>query len=126
MTDTTKTRLPARRAATRPDERPESLAALAQRHPGLLLAGGLAAGLLAAALLPRGTGRRLAKGAMAAAAVGSELGLGLAHKARDTAHDAGAYAGEGARRVGQGARRAGTGGLELVRAAMRVISALRR
>ena len=38
-------------------------------HPGLAIAGGVALGMLASALLPRGSARRLAKGAVAAAAV---------------------------------------------------------
>ena len=55
-------------------------------NPGLAIAGAVAVGVLVSALLPKGSARRLAKGAVAAAAVGSEAGLALAKQIVD-AHD---------------------------------------
>src|SRR5438874_13507246 len=60
----------------------------ARDHPGLVLAGGLVVGLLAGALLPRGTARRFAQSAIAAAAVGGKTSLALARHASDSARSA--------------------------------------
>jgi hypothetical protein len=75
---------------------------------GLMIAGGLVVGLVASALLPRGTGRKLAKGAMAAAAVGSEASKSFARQARDKAGNA------------------GSSGLDLARTAINLLGSLRR
>lgn len=66
---------------------PESLSDLLRQHPGLVLAGGLAAGLLAGALLPRRAGGKLAGRALSVAAMAGELGLALSRQARDRAGD---------------------------------------
>ena len=57
------------------NEPPESLADLAREHPGLVLAGGLAVGLLVGALIPRRKGGRLLRNAASLAAVAGELAL---------------------------------------------------
>ena len=110
-------------------------------HPGLALASGLALGVLASALLPRGSARRLAKGAVAAATVGSEAGMVLARQAREraqaaagdavvTLHAAEDSAGAGLRRLRRGAAHAAgttrSAGLDLAHAAIRLLGALRR
>lgn len=65
----------------------ESAGSVVHRHPVAFIAGGVALGLIAGALLPRGTGRKLAKGAVAAAATVGQAGLQFSHHARDTAED---------------------------------------
>lgn len=106
-------------------------------HPGLALAGGLALGMIASALLPKGTARKLAKGAAAAAAVGSEAGLTLARQARETARNAAGEAGEHLEKAGEGASQlrrraasasssAASAGIDLTRAALRLLGTLRR
>lgn len=56
-------------------------------HPAAFIAGGILLGVVAGALLPRGTGRRLAKGATAAAIAAGQVGLQLSHQARETAEE---------------------------------------
>ena len=119
----------------------ETLTSQIKQHPGLALAGGLVLGVLASVLLPRGSARRLAKGAVAAAAAGSEAGMALARQTRDTARsaDGGASeqllvleekAGEGARqlrrRAAAASGSAASAGLDLTRAAFRLLGTLRR
>ncbi len=118
-----------------------NLAAQAREHPGLVVAGGLALGLVAGALLPRGTARKLARGAIAAAAVGGEAGVALAQRARSAARSTAdeaadqwqvleAGTGEKARRLrskaASAAGSATSAGLDLARAAMRLLASLRR
>ena len=106
-------------------------------HPGLAIAGGVALGVIASALLPRGSARRLAKGAVAAAAVGSEAGLALARQARERAASAAGEASEQLGKAGSGARQlsqraaavgsnAASAGLDLTRTVLRVLGSLRR
>ena len=106
-------------------------------HPALALAGGLALGMIASALLPKGTARKLARSAAAAAAVGSEAGLTLARQASETARNAAGEAGEHLEKAGEGARHfrrraasasgsAASAGMELTRAALRLLGTLRR
>lgn len=133
---------PAPKAAPKPapDEQAKSasLIDMARAQPGLAIGGGLLVGLIAGALIPRGTARRLAQGAVTVAAVGSEVGLTLARQAGENAREAAGEAGEhlrsGAERAGAGARRLQRGtvaaasgatgaGLELARAALRFIAA---
>ena len=110
-------------------------------HPGIAIASGLALGVVVSALLPRGSARKLAKSAAAAAAVGTEAGLVLARQAREkaeaaaseavvTIHAAEDSASEGLRRLRRGAAKAaGTTrntGLDLAHAAIRLLGALRR
>lgn len=106
-------------------------------HPGIALAGGLALGVLASALLPRGSARRLAKGAVAAATVGSEAGFALARQARERARSAAGEAGEHLEKAGDGARQlrrravaasgsAAGAGIDTIRAAISLLGSLRR
>lgn len=110
-------------------------------HPGLALAGGVVLGVLASALLPRGSARRLAKGAVAAAAVGSEAGIALARQAGERARSAADEAGEQLQsleeKAGDSARQlrrraaAATGsaagmGINTIRTAIRLLGSLRR
>lgn len=67
----------------------EGIGDLFRKHPAAFIAGGIALGLVAGALIPRGTGRRLAKGAVALAATAGEAGLALSRNARDKAEDIG-------------------------------------
>ena len=100
-------------------EAADRLAAQVKAHPALVVAGGLALGVIASALLPRGTARMLAKGAAAAAAIGGEAGLGLARQARERAQTA---AGDAADAAGS----AGSTGRDLARAAIRWVMSLKR
>jgi hypothetical protein len=119
----------------------KSLTEQIKAHPGIALAGGLALGVLASALLPRGSARRLAKGAVAAATVGSEAGFALARQARERARSAAGEAGEHLHtleeKAGDGARQlrqraaaasgsAAGAGIDTVRAAIRLLGSLRR
>ena len=140
MTETSEI-LPAIVDAPARQEASESLASQVKAHPGLVVAGGLALGVLASALLPRGTGRRLAQGAIAAAAVGGEAGMALARQARDSARTAAGEATEHLQtledKAGEGARQlrrravvatgsAASAGLDLTRAALRLLASLKR
>lgn len=78
----------------------------AREHPALAMAGGLAVGVLTAALLRgrlrsapigRNTGASLAKRALALAAAAGEIGLNLSREARESAGHA---AEEGRKRIG--------------------------
>jgi hypothetical protein len=62
-------------------EPPEKLSALAGEYIGLTLAGGLVAGLLIGALLPRAVRRKRSAGAGKLAAKAGEVGLALATQA---------------------------------------------
>jgi hypothetical protein len=103
-------------------------------NPGLMVAGGVAFGVLAGALLPKATKSRFGQRTIAAAASAGEAGLILTRQVRDKA---GAAAQEGAAKLGDGtshirrraARAAGStsaSGLDLARGAIDLISALRR
>ena len=139
MIEITKTTLPPLATPAQGDP-PETLSDLARDYPGLLIAGGIALGILAGALLPRGVTRKLANGAMAAAAVGSETGLTLARSARAKARNAASEAGEqlaelrddaaeGAaklrRRASHTAGDASNAGMDMARAGLKFLSSLR-
>lgn len=66
----------------------DSARAIASEYPFALLLGGLALGVVAGALLPRAAGRRLTKGAVAAASIAGELGLLYGRQALEKAGDA--------------------------------------
>ena len=119
---------------------PESISDLAREYPGLMVVGGLALGLLVGALLPRGTARKLANGAMAAAALGGEASMSLARQARVKAKAAAAEAGEQLgdfkddatesagklrRRASTAAGDASSAGMDMARAGLRLLSSLR-
>lgn len=79
---------------------PENYRSLAGEYPWLAMAAGLGAGLLFGALLPKGTGGKLGKRALAAATIAGEVGLALSKQARDKAADASR---EGLARTGESA-----------------------
>lgn len=121
--------------------KPASLADLARERPALVVGGGLLLGLLAGALMPRGTAGKLARGAATAAALGSEAGLALARQARDNARHAAeeasgrlreieGRASDSARRLGRGtaaaAGNAGSTALDLARAGLNLLASLKR
>ena len=93
-------------------EPPESLADLAREHPGLVLAGGLAVGLLVGALIPRRKGGRLLRSAASLAAVAGELALTLGEQTRDKAEDARDRIVDLSHKAGNAGRRAAHAGLE--------------
>jgi hypothetical protein len=61
-----------------------------REHPVLTVAGGLALGVIAAALLPKGTTRRLAKRAISLAEIAGTAGALLGSRVRDRAEATGA------------------------------------
>lgn len=69
-------------------EPPEGVTGLIADYPGLAVAAGLGVGLLAGALLPRSTGRKLARGAVFLASAGGEIGLALGKQALHAADEA--------------------------------------
>jgi hypothetical protein len=69
-------------------EPPEGVSGLIADYPGVAIAAGLGIGLLAGALLPRSTGRKLARGAVFLASAGGELGLALGKQALQAADEA--------------------------------------
>lgn len=69
-------------------EPPEGVSGLVADYPGLAIAAGLGIGLLAGALLPRSTGRKLARGAVFLASTGGELGLAFGKQALQAADEA--------------------------------------
>ena len=80
---------------------PEGLRALALDYPIALVAGGIVAGVLIGALLPRARQSRLSKGAVALAGVASEAGLNYARKALDNMAEAAQVSGRVAEAVGE-------------------------
>lgn len=58
-------------------------------HPLLVVAGGIAIGAIAASLLPRGAGRRIAKHAISLAELAGTAGALLGTRVRETAESAG-------------------------------------
>lgn len=127
------------------DDLPEDYRSLARQYPWLIVGGGVAAGVLVAALLPRGIGRRWGKRAMAAAAVGSEVALAFGARARDAAAEAGrdgierleefgGTVGEGTAEMRERATKAGGAavrqardtGLSLARGAVKLAARVRR
>lgn len=65
----------------------EGFGEIIRKNPAAFIAGGILLGVIAGALLPRGTGRRLAKTATAAAVAAGQAGLHLSQHARETAED---------------------------------------
>ena len=60
-----------------------------REHPGLVVASGVALGLVAGALISRGSGRKIARHALTIAEVAGTAGLALGKKALERAEDAG-------------------------------------
>jgi hypothetical protein len=67
---------------------PQDYRSLAGEYPWLTVAGGLAAGLLIGALIPKQAGSKLGKHALSVATVAAEIGLALSKQARDAAGEA--------------------------------------
>jgi hypothetical protein len=74
---------------TRPEPATPSEKALSfvKKHPVLTVAGGVAAGLVISALIPRSFSRKLAKRAMGLAEAGASAALAMGHDAVDAAED---------------------------------------
>ncbi len=101
MTETNVVKLPERKS----DEESNAVVDFVREHPGLVVAGGVALGLVAGSLLSRGSGRKLARQAMTLAEVAGTAGLALGRQAMERAEDAG----QGLRRQGEAiAEKAGT------------------
>ena len=67
---------------------PEKISGLAAEYPGLVIAGGLALGLLAGSLLPRSAGSKLSRRATTLVGIASEVGLVLGKQALERASTA--------------------------------------
>jgi hypothetical protein len=108
-----------------------NLQTLARNHAGLLIAGGVAAGaLLAVALTPSSTRRKLAKRTLAAATAAGEAGLKLGRQGAEKLEGLGETIAENAEvtkeRAAKAAGEARGAGLEMLRAGLALIAALRR
>jgi predicted lipid-binding transport protein (Tim44 family) len=115
-----------------PDQHPpEDYRSLAGEYPWLAMAGGLAAGVLIGALLPRQAGSKLGARALSVATIAGELGLALSKTARSRAGKTGR---DGMTRIGEGrtqlrSRAAGTArstGLAIVEQAIKLAAKARR
>lgn len=93
MTETNVVKLPERKV----EEAGKAVTDFAREHPGLVVAGGVALGLVAGALLSRGAGRKLARHALTLAEVAGTASMALGRQAIDRAEDAGS----GLRRQGE-------------------------
>lgn len=79
-----------RKAAPLPDAYPpDRFSTLAGEYPFLVMAGGIAAGILIAALVPRAVASKVAKRAGVLAAVAGEFGMAYSKHALDKAGEAG-------------------------------------
>lgn len=78
---------------------PERLAALVMDYPMALMLGGLAVGVVAGALLPKGVARTLTRKAVAAAALAGDLGLNYGRSTVDAANETVATVGREGRRA---------------------------
>ena len=108
-----------------------NLKTLARDHAGLLIASGVAAGaLLALALTPSSTRRRLAQRAINAATAAGDAGMKLGRQGAEKLEDLGGSLAENADAAKERAVRAAGdargAGLDLLRAGLAAIAALRR
>jgi hypothetical protein len=108
-----------------------NLKTLARDHAGLLIASGVAAGaLLAIALTPASTRRRLAERTMAAATAAGEKGMQLGRQSAERLEGLGEVIAENAdaakERAAKAASDAKGSGLELLRAGLALVAAMRR
>ncbi|MFA7601542.1 MAG: hypothetical protein WCY29_00920 [Novosphingobium sp.] len=71
------------------EEAGKPVADFVRDHPGMLIAGGVALGLVAGGLLARGNGRKLARHALSLAEAAGAAGLTLGRQAVERAEDAG-------------------------------------
>jgi ElaB/YqjD/DUF883 family membrane-anchored ribosome-binding protein len=81
--------LPTRPEPATPSEKAISFV---KQHPVLTVAGGVAAGLVISALIPRSFSRKLAKRALGLAEAGASAAVALGHDAADAAEDGGRIA----------------------------------
>jgi hypothetical protein len=102
---------------------PEGLGKLVRDHPGVVIAGGIAIGAIAAALLPRAAKSNIAKRTLAAA---GDLVQEGASRLGDLGEAVGESTGEARRRATRAATSTGTAGLELAKSAVDLIASLRR
>lgn len=93
MTETNVVKLPERKG----EEAGNTVVDFVREHPGLVVAGGVALGLVAGTLLSRGGGRKLARHALTLAEVAGTASLALGRQAMERAEDAG----NGLRRQGE-------------------------
>jgi ElaB/YqjD/DUF883 family membrane-anchored ribosome-binding protein len=73
----------------REGESGSTVADFIREHPGAVVAGGVAFGLIAGTLLSRGSGRKLARHALTLAEVAGTAGLALGRQAMERAEDTG-------------------------------------
>lgn len=115
-------------------EPPENYTDLARDYPLALIAGGLAVGLLAGALLPRGIGRKVGKGILTGALMAGELGRSYSAQATQKLGD---VSSDGRERVVELGSRAQAGtrkaastsrdlGIKAAREAIKMVAKLRR
>lgn len=93
MTDTNVVKLPERKS----EDAGKAVVDFVREHPGMVIAGGVALGLIAGALLSRGGGRKLARHALTLAEVAGTASMALGRQAMERAEDAG----NGLRRQGE-------------------------
>lgn len=113
---------------------PETYTDLARDYPIALIAGGLAAGLLAGALLPRGIGRKVGKGILTGALMAGELGRSYSAQASrklvDVSSDGREKVVELGTRAQAGTRKAASTsrdlGIKAAREAIKMVAKLRR
>ena len=115
---------------TPPETELPGLVGLIRRHPGLAVAGGLALGLAAAALVPGGTRRKLVRRSAAAAGAAGEAGLKLGKQGAARLDRLGETIGENTvdarRRASEAAGHARDTGIDWAKAAIGLLAALRR
>ncbi|MBW8755462.1 MAG: hypothetical protein JF595_15220 [Sphingomonadales bacterium] len=85
MTETNVVKLPERSG----EDAGNTVVDFVREHPGLVVAGGVALGLVAGALLSRGSGRKLARHALTLAEVAGTASLALGRQAAERAEEAG-------------------------------------
>ncbi|MCW1428291.1 hypothetical protein [Novosphingobium sp. JCM 18896] len=95
MTESNVVKLP--EAKAKAEDAGKAVVDFARDHPGLVVAGGVALGLVAGALLSRGSGRKLARHALTLAEMAGTASMAFGRQALERAEDAG----EGLRRQGE-------------------------
>lgn len=85
MTESNVVKLPARKA----EDAGKAVVDYARTHPGIVIAGGVALGLVAGALLSRGSGRKLARHALTLAEAAGTASLAFGRQAAERAEEAG-------------------------------------
>lgn len=85
MTETNIVKLPPRKG----EDAGKAVTDFVRDHPGVVIAGGVALGLVAGALLSRGGGRKLARHALTLAEAAGAASVTLGRQAKERAEDAG-------------------------------------